>query len=786
MARFISHRDPPPATALRLYRRSTVTRTLIYLGLAGAAAVAALGVEAVARGHLPRELEGATRLYGRPMVLAVGHRAEASDVAGYLDGLGYRASRRGLVLPGEYRLSAYEWQIGRRAFRHIDRVEPAEVFTLDIGWNGDIWSVRGADGARHDYVVLEAPLLRVLGADGKDRLPVPIDQMPQHLINAILAVEDQRFYNHQGIDIARIAGAALANIRSGRVTQGASTVTQQLVKNLHLSPARTPLRKIREMAMALVIELRYSKEDILEAYLNEVYLGQDGGLGIHGVGRAAQFYFGKDVAALTLPESALLAGIIRGPNLYAPFRHPERARERRDLALGAMANLGLIDDETSDEMRRRPLGLRPGPTSTPVGRHFVDYVVAGLTAEHGRAIRGGHAVFTTLDVVLQAAAERVVAGELRTLERTHPDSHTDDTRIEVALVALDPRTGEVLAMVGSRDYARSQFNRATHARRQPGSAFKPIVALAALTNPEARFTLASRLDDSPLSVTTPTGTWQPLNYDGRFRGSVSLREALQRSLNVPFARLGLAVGPERIVNTARSIGLDGPLTAVPSIALGSNEVTPLELARGYAALANGGRRVDAHTTLAVLAPTGSVLSRMDPSAAWAASPAASFLVTSALRGVVSEGTGQGLRRFGFYGDVAAKSGTSNGYRDAWFVGYTPTIAIAVWVGFDDGRSLGLPGARAALPIFARLLIAAKGRYGDAEFSVPDGVESVLIDPTTGLRGGPGCWGERELFLTGTAPVESCSPYEWSGRRTRRTDLSEALERLRRRLSRERN
>ena len=346
-------------------------------------------------------------------------------------------------------------------------------------------------------------------------------------------------------------------------------------------------------------------------------------------------------------------------------------------------------------------------------------------------------------------------------------------------------------MVGGRDYGESQFNRAVAARRQPGSSFKPIVALAALSGRDG-FTLASMLEDEPLSVQTPGGRWEPANYDRRFRGPVSLREALERSLNVPFARLGMAVGPERIVETARALGIESRLLPVPSLALGSSEVTPLEMTRAFGVLAAGGFRSELHTSLAVLDRTGDVLSRAELAGEQVYDPAEAYLVTSALRGAVERGTGRALRRLGYRGPVAAKSGTTNNYRDAWFIGYTPSLAVGVWVGFDDGRSIGLPGSSAALPIFVRFLVGALGRSGDADFSFPPGLELVEVNRETGLLAGPGCRGEHEVFIRGSAPEKSCSPYWAASRRLQRSrsrgyrDVVVLLEDLRRRLGRRRN
>jgi penicillin-binding protein 1B len=747
-------------------------------------ATTSITVDALVRANLDRSpLDAPTRLYARPVVLQPGMELDRAVLGSQLDRLGYRETRRGAVRAGEYRLGSWTWTIGRRGFRHYDQVYSGGLTTIRRSWGGRISSLRDEDGRSLSYVLLEPELLRSVHADSReDRVPVPLTDVPPHLLDAVLAIEDHRFYDHSGLDLTRIVGATVANLQARRVKEGASTLTQQLAKNLFLSSRRSAVRKLREALMALVLEWRHDKDRILEAYLNQVYLGQDGSLGIHGVGRAAQFFFGKDVTALNVSEAALLAGIIRGPSLYSPFRHLESATRRRDLVLRLMLEQGSLSERDYRAAVERGLELRQEPERSPSARYFTDLVTAQLEAAHGPALfERGVAVFTSLDAQLQQIAADAVRRGLARLEARHPRLVSDSAPVQAALVALDPRTGEILALVGGRDYAASQFNRAVHGRRQPGSAFKPIVALTAVARPEdgdeATFTLASMLDDTPLSVETPVGQWKPVNYDGRYRGRLTLREALERSLNVPFARLGLAVGPERIVRTARSLGIESRLRPYPSIALGAFELTPLELTRAYGVFAAEGHLANSLTTLSVIDRTGEVLHQADIERHRVFDSGEAYLVTSALRGAVERGTGQGLRAMGFDGPVAAKSGTTNDFRDAWFVGYTTELAVGVWVGFDDSRSVGSSGATAALPIFAHFMADALGEDGGDEFTMPSGVEVVEVDRETGLVAGPGCRGEREVFLRGTAPEESCSPY-WSARRSRsRSSVLGELRRL---------
>jgi 1A family penicillin-binding protein len=608
-----------------------------------------------------------------------------------------------------------------------DRI-PTALYTRPVPWGGD--------AERRSPIVLGT----LGGAPMERRIPVPLSDMPDHLVQAVLAVEDQRFYQHHGLDIRRIGGALLANVKAGGITQGGSTITQQLAKNLFLSASRTPLRKLREAALALMLELRYDKRTILEAYLNEIYLGQDAERGIHGVGAASRYYFGKGVGKISVAESALLAGMISAPNRYVPTRNPESARQRRDLVLKLLADQERVPRSVAERASRAGLPTRSYGAGTIDGRYFRDFVLAGPVA---RLPGRGAAVYTTLDATLQRAAERAIQGGLAKLPLSG---------VEAALVAIDPRNGDVLAMVGGRDYGASQFNRAALARRQPGSAFKPVVALAALDRWEGHdpaFTLASMVDDEPLRVTTRQGPWEPGDYDGQFRGPVTVRQAMEQSLNVPFARIGLAIGPERIVATARRLGITGPLEPVPSLALGSSEVTLVELVRAYGVLAAGGDLASPRMILG-RGPYGAEI-RTDraPESARVVDPAVAYLVTSTLEGVVTRGTGRALNGDGRFGGIAGKTGTSNDWRDAWFIAYSPTLVVGVWVGYDDGRSLRLTGAGAALPIVARFLSEATSDTGWGSFEVPEGISESYV--TLADAGWGSECGSREYFLAGTEP-----------------------------------
>jgi penicillin-binding protein 1B len=616
---------------------------------------------------------------------------------------------------------------------------PSALFTRSSAWAG------GDDVAPVAIASIDPDLNEL-------RVPVALSDVPQHVVDAVLAVEDKRFYDHHGFDARRIAGALVANVKAVGFAEGGSTITQQLAKNLFLTADKTPIRKLREAALAASLEIRHTKQEILEAYLNEIYLGQDGGAAIHGVGAASRFYFGKPVQRLALSEAALLAGMIRSPNRLAPTRHPRAARERRNLVLGLMVEQKRVAAATADRSRGVRVPTRVYPVQSIDARYFRDFVSSSLRER--MPARGG-AIYSTLDATMQLSAERAVVRGLQRMRR--PGA-------QAALVAIDPRTGEILAMVGGSDYARSQFNRAANARRQPGSTFKPFVALAALEpGAEGRpaFTLASRVEDEPLRVAGPTGDWQPVNYDGQFRGEVSFREALEQSLNVPFARIGMAVGPERIAATAQRLGVTSPMAAVPSIALGSSEVTLLELVRAYGVLATQGDLAETRSVTGRSSSGGALRETPVSTITRVADPASTFLVTSALIGAVQRGTGRALDAGRFDGDVAGKTGTSSDWRDAWFVAYAPNIVVGVWVGYDDGRSLGLAGGAAAVPIVSEFFEMSDTPL-HARFTVPEGIEE-------GRVGGGGWWscGEREYFLAGSAPESGGCGFRglvdnWSG------------------------
>lgn len=740
-----------------------------------AAAILAAGIGYLAfEARVAREFEALdssspARILARPWTLRAGDRVDPQRLIDHLKKVGYRSISGRTPQTGEFSARGRDLLVGRRALRLGGLIDPGVQARVRFRSNGRISAIRDVEGNHLAHLLIDPEVIGAsVGERGRDRVPVRLDEVPEHLVEALLTVEDRRFYEHGALDLRRMAGAALSNLRQRRVAEGGSTITQQLARTLFLSTDRTVLRKLRETAIAVALERRFSKRRLLQAYVNHIYLGQHRGTAIHGFGRAAQFYFDRDISELTLGQSAMLVGIVRGPSVYSPHRHPERARARRDVVLRQMHAVGHLDDARSDAELEADLEIRRPPERNFDARWYLDFLRRELAAGDAplEPEGGGPAVVSSLVPELQRAAETAVSEGIRNMERQRTRLREQAAPLQGALVALDPRTGHILAMVGGRSYGESQFNRAADARRQPGSAFKPVVALAALTpGADPSFTLASVLKDEPLALDTPAGVWKPANADRAFLGPIRLREALEGSRNVPFARLGLEVGPDRIIETARRLGIEGPLAPYPSLALGASEVTLLELTSAYAVLAAEGRRTPPRSVIAVFGRDGVLREETTARGDAVISPAEAYLLTSALRGVVERGTGHGVREAGYRGPVAAKSGTTNGSRDAWFVGYTPELAVGVWVGFDDGTPVGLSGSRAALPIFADFMIRVLGPRGGRGFRAPEGVEWIEIQPETGLRAGWGCRGEPELFLSGTGPEASCGYWRVPRRRT---------------------
>jgi penicillin-binding protein 1B len=708
------------------------------------------------------EAQAAAVIYSAPQMLRAGVHVDDIDLAGTLRRLGYREVSGQPAGPGEFRRTAAAWDLYLRADHAEDTAGRVRLETH----GGRI--VRASEGRTElELVVLPPEPLGSASPSGEESLPVRLSDVPTAVRAAVLAAEDARFFEHSGLDIRALARAFWTNFRAGRIVEGGSTLTQQLVKNRLLTPQRTFSRKLEEAWLSTVLDWRYPKERIFEAYLNEVYLGHVNGTALHGVGAAARAYFGKEVSQLSLADAALLAGIIRAPNSYSPAVHAEAARRRRDAVLGRMRELGQITQAEYDRARQEPVRPKSLPLGPRFAAYFSDYVraQADRSALVEKAGPGGR-IFTTLDVPLQRFAESAVARGLAQLEARWPALRQPTDGLQAVLVALDPSTGAIRALVGGRDYRASQFNRAVNARRQPGSAFKPFVYLAALA-PDARsgLTAASIIEDVPVTIPVSRGEWTPRNYRDHYEGRVTVRRALEQSLNAATIRVAESVGLPAIIETAKAVGLDDAnLQPVPSLALGAIEVTPLGLARAYLPLANGGtlHAVKAIDEIADVRHRTVWQSRAEDRRVL--SDAEAYVMTSLLQGVVNSGTGAGLQRFGIGNGVAGKTGTTNDGRDAWFVGYSSNLLTLVWVGFDDGRAHGLSGAEAALPIWADFMRRALGAYPATPFVIPTGVTMVDIDATNGKRANEFCpLVVREVFIAGTEP-ERCEEHGQLGDR----------------------
>ena len=725
------------------------------LGVAIASAVCAPFVySAIELSRFERaDARRATFIYAAGQSLAPGVHVQRVGLPATLARLGYVETRATPPSPGLFRRSAGTWEIYLRAGEDAG----AALVRLQVV-DDRIAKVTRA-GQDVAAVTLEPEVLASASdRPGEDHKPVRIEETPRVLINAVLAAEDHRFFEHGGLDVRALLRAAWANLRAGRVKEGGSTITQQLVKVRLLSPQRTFFRKLREAWLAALVESRYSKERILEAYLNEIYLGQRGPIAIRGVGSASRAYFGKEVHQLTTPEAALIAAIIRGPNIYSPAVDPDRAREHRNVVLARMRDLKMITSDEFERARRTPVHVRSLVSPGQSAPYFVDSVRQELEQRfEGISRVRGVRIATTLDLSLQRFAEVAAVRGLDRLESSLTPGYRRDPgrRLQVAVLVVETATGEIRALVGGRDYLASQFNRVTSARRQPGSAFKPIVYLAALRAGDGApfFTAASRVEDLPITLESNGEPWSPRNYDDRYEGIVTVRQALEQSLNSATVRIAQTVGLPNVIETARTLGLQSQLAPVPAMALGAFEVTPLELARAYLPLANGGIRPAAVSGIRT-AQFGD--DEVKPAAAEESarvvSQAEAWLLTSLLKGVVTSGTARAVHASGLPDVVAGKTGTTNDGRDAWFVGYSPRLLALVWVGFDSGEPHGMSGAKAALPIWLDFMKQALDAYPQADFEMPAGISFADIDASNGKRAARACPViVREAFLTGTEP-----------------------------------
>ncbi len=584
------------------------------------------------------------------------------------------------------------------------------------------------------------------------RVPVALEEIPVHLRQAVIATEDRRFYEHAGLDWRGIARAIVKDIRAGSFKEGGSTITQQLAKVLFLTPEKTLTRKLKEAVLALQIERRYRKDEILDLYLNQIYLGG----GAYGVEAAANRYFAKHVWELDLAESALIAGLPRGPTLYSPLVNPDKAKARRATVLKGLLATGHITEDQYRQALDEPLRLSSSSSLGTKEGYFVSFIRPKLEEILGENLlyRGGLTIQTTLKQSWQQVAEKALQNGLAALESRHPAGGESWEQAQGAVLILDARTGMIRAIVGGRDYETSQFNRATQAYRQPGSAFKPIIYAYAL---EKGYTQADRIWDGPVSYPQAGGkVWEPRNYSGSFEGEITLRKALEISQNIVTIKLLERLGPSPVVDFAHHLGIRSLIHSGLSLALGTSEMTLLDLASAYQVFANGGIWVEPSAIVAVIDHNGRSLWKPAPASRLVLSQETAYILTNMLTGVIQRGTGRGARHLSW--PLAGKTGTTEENRDALFVGYSPTLVAAVWVGKDSGRPLGKKetGARAALPIWREVMGKVLPETGADDFEKPTTVTLVRMDVRSGLLGDGKCEDVTEAaFVKGTEPTERC-------------------------------
>jgi penicillin-binding protein 1B len=730
--------------------RHPFLKLLLALLVAGALLLAFLDAK-ITSTFTDRMWELPAKVYARPLELFVGAPVSAEDLAYELQVLGYRkvASPRD---PGQVARNGDRFDIFTRGFDFPGEREPARRVQVRTGKG----AITGLSAGSKPVDLMRLDPVQIGGiypSHGEDRILVRLDDVPDTLRLGLLAVEDQRFYTHRGFSLSGIARAALSNLRSGQVVAGGSTITQQLVKNYYLTPERTIVRKLTEILMAVLLELHYDKDQILESYVNEVYLGQEGPRAIHGLALAARHYFDTPLEQLGLHQQALLIGMIKGPSLYNPRRNPERALERRNLVLDVMADQEVISVEHATVARAMPLGLNTERRIRDSFPAYLDLVRRQLRQEYRDEdlTTLGLSIFTAFDPVLQRQVERSTAAVL--------DQIDPGGELESASVVTRFDSGEVAALVGGRQVRYAGFNRALDARRPAGSLLKPAVYLAALERPR-QYSLATPLQDTPLQVSGPGGQlWEPRNFDRQSHGSVLLHTALANSYNLATARLGMDLGLETVADMLERLGVESGVPEVPALTLGAGEYSPMDLVAMYQTIAAGGFRMPLRSIRDIVDARGEPLKRYPLEYDRTVSLQAVHLLHYALREVVREGTGRAVyRELAEKFEVAGKTGTTNDGRDSWFAGFSGDLLAVTWIGRDDNGGTGLTGSSGALRVWAHFMARASER--SLGYRMPDGIQTRWIDNNSGYLTGEGCPGARLLpFISGSEPQRStnCSP-----------------------------
>lgn len=713
--------------------------------------------------------QNTSSVYSAPRRIYTGEKMNEQDVEQYLLDAGYQTeSVEGA--PGEIDESGDSLVI-----KPSDNSYFKSTNSIRIDFSGPYISRIAAlpSGQARDFAEIEPQLVtNLFDSTREKRRIVPFDELPKNLVNAVLAAEDKRFYEHGAFDLIRIFGAAFYDLSAGRKAQGASTIDMQVARTFFFSTRRVWSRKLKEALMAFEIDQRFSKQQIFELYADDVYLGNRGSFAIRGFGEAADAYFGKDVRDLDLGECAFLAGIIRAPNRYsAAEHHLDRAIETRNRVLKEMEQDGFVSRSQVTDAQNTPLKFVTSGIASGLAPYFVDMVKDHLLSRLSQADLEGESfrIYTTLDPELQRAAREAVAVGMESADKLLARRYAiwkkrgqTVPQVQCALVAMDPYTGEIRALVGGRDYGQSQLNHAL-SHRQPGSSFKPFVYAAAfddaLQNLQPVVTPATTVDDVPTTFDFDGKEYTPNNFDEEFFGTVTVHDALMHSLNVATIKVAQMIGYQRVVDFVRQMGITDPILPTPAMALGTYEMTPIEVSAAYTALATEGTRAEPLFIRSVVTSDNRVEEQNDPQTRPVLDPRVAFLTTSLMEDVINHGTGYAVRQMGFNAPAAGKTGTSH---DGWFAGYTSNLLCVVWVGFDDNRDLNLTGAQSAAPVWAEFMkraIELPDYRNPQPFQPPAGLVEEVIDPGTGQLATPVCpKTANEYFIAGSQPTEFCQEH----------------------------
>jgi len=714
-----------------------------------------------------RRLSLPTRIFADYTPLGPGFAIQPDDLVEKLTRLGYREMPK-VAQPGDYNAGQGGIDIYTRAFTHPTGSYDAQPIRITFKSSAIAEVVSRREGRPVQNAALEPELLTsILGEELENRAPVRLDQVPQRLQDAVIVTEDVRFWHHPGVDPLGILRATFRNLRARGVSEGASTLTQQLVKNYYLTSERTYKRKIVEAFMAIVLDAKYSKREILEAYLNDIYLGRNRSISVLGVGEASRYYFGKPVAEINIPEAALLAGMIRSPNNYSPFANPDRALARRSTVLGLMLRNRKIDQATYEQAMNTPLPRKPFRERSGLGSipFYVDRVLQEIAKDYGITdVKGsGLQIYTAIDLAAQDYATRTLESGLEGLERGNRRLRRTDNPLQGAIIHVDVPSGEIRALVGGRNYDQSQFNRALNAQRQVGSLFKPFVYLTAFepSLSQQNITPATLVSDTRFTLKRRfAADWSPGNHEGAYHDTVTVREALEQSMNSASVRIGLACGIDPIIKTAHALGIQTQLDGSnPSILLGAVGIPPIEMADAYSTIARIGSRVPLRSIRFVTDDRGRVIAAGDEIKPVQVFPARDvYILTNIMEGVIDRGTARPARGLGFRRIAAGKTGTTNDKRDAWFIGFTPQTLAAIWIGFDDNQPTGLSGGDGAVPIWTKYMMGVTAGQPNADFPAPPGIVFTEMDETSGGLAVPECPPAvvvNQAFKDGTAPTIPC-------------------------------